>query len=175
MLTIQNSLRGLLSSLALGPGVALLLSSPLSAWAQAEACYVAKDADGVFAGKRLLPVALADADAAPGQPQLTNAQFSGVKRCYAKANQRMAGFQGGMELGLRTDGAGRVNRVSVLQMEHNDNAFSACVAQLACTWQVANLPADAQAHLSFALGMKESVDRPDFLDPRKVKDSQAYK
>ena len=171
MMTIGNSLCSRRFSL----GLAVLLSSPLAAWAQAEACYVAKDADGVFAGKRLLPVVLADADAAPGQPQLTNAQFAGVKRCYAKANQRMAGFQGGMELGLRTDGAGRVNRVSVLQMEHNDNAFSACVANLACTWQVGNVAGGAEAHLSFALGMKETVDRPDFLDPRKVNDSQAYK
>lgn len=175
MQTFRNSYIGLALGLSLG---GVLWISPLAALAQADACYVAKDADGVFAGKRLLPVVLADADAAAGQPQLTTAQFSGVKRCYAKANQRMAGFQGGMELGLRTDGTGRVNRVSVLQMEHNDNAFSACVAQLACTWQVANvptsLPADAQAHLSFALGMKITAYRPDFLEPRKVKDSQGY-
>lgn len=34
--------------------------------------------------------------------------------------------------------------------------------------------ASAEADLSLALGMQEKVDRPDFLDGRKVKDSQAY-
>ena len=151
-----------------------LLLSPSFARAD-DACYVPKDADGVFAGKTLLPIALAGVEAAPNQPQLTTSQFNGVKRCFAKANQRTAGFQGGMELGLRTDANGKVKRVSILQQEHNDPSYSACVAQLACDWQISNAPAGAEANLSFALGMQEKVDKPDFLDGRKVKDSQAYK
>lgn len=151
----------------------LVLAAALcgSPWASAEeACYAAKDADGVFAGKQLLALALAGAEVAPGQPQLSNAQFNGVKRCFAKANQRTPGFQGGMELGLRTDGSGKVKRVSVLQTEHNDTAYAACVAQLACDWQIANVPVVAgEGYLSFALGMQEKVERPDFLDGRKVK------
>lgn len=147
--------------------VAALCGSPLAL--ADDACYAAKDVEGVFTGKKLLALALAGAEVAPGQPQLTNAQFNGVKRCFAKANQRTPGFQGGMELGLRADASGKVKRVSVLQTEHNDTAYAACVAQLACDWQIANAPSGGESLLSFALGMDEKVERPDFLDGRKVK------
>jgi len=158
------------SALALAAAVL----SPLQATAQ-DACYAPKDADGTFANKKLLSVALAGVEVAPGQPQLSNAQFNGVKRCLSKAAQRGSGFRGSFELGLRTDAEGKVKRVSVLEEEFENPVFSACVAQLACEWQIAGAPAGAPALLSFSLGKEEKQERPDFLDGRKVKDSQAYK
>ena len=74
-----------------------------------------------------------------------------------------ASAAGNLELGLRTDGSGQVNRVSVLQMENdNDNAFSACTVHVACIWQVDNWPSvqagDAEAHLSFLLSMRATLE-----------------
>ena len=55
------------------------------------------------------------------------------------------------------------------------NAIGEAFRQIRHGYADAMLAGGAEAHLSFALGMKETVDRPDFLDPRKVNDSQAYK
>src|SRR6218665_1495124 len=92
------------------------LAGPQAADANA-ACYVAKDADGSFTDKKLQPIALSDAAVSPGQPQLSSAQFKGVQRCLSKAAQRGSSFRGAFEMGLRTDGEGKVQRVSVLEAE----------------------------------------------------------
>lgn len=150
-------------------GLCLALGSPAFA---DSACYVARDADGLFDPARIAPLITSGEaqDLTPAGATLSEKNRGAIQRCYNKALARNPLLAGGLELGVKVGPGGAVERVSVLRTGHTDAMLNSCLGQQVCGWQFAAPGKPAYLALPFDHQQTDAtMERPDFLDPKRVK------
>lgn len=160
----MNKMRALLR---MRPALLLVAGmAGINAQAADQTCYRSQDSEGLFADA-------ATVAAAPTLPQVLEEQArsgKAMQRCYARALRRNPDLHGQLRLGVRINAEGRVDRVLLLESDHNDPLLHGCLGEMVCGWAVAPR-AQASLHVqAFGLDPDREAHRwpTDMVGSRKL-------